>query len=133
VIDDTYNANPASVESSVGLAAEIARSESARLVLVIGEMRELGALSVREHQALGKSLARQGASFLVAVAGDAEHLANAARNAGLDAWFAKDAEAALQLLKPRLQPRDVILVKASRGVKSERIVDALVAAKGRAA
>jgi UDP-N-acetylmuramoyl-tripeptide--D-alanyl-D-alanine ligase len=133
VIDDTYNANPASVESSVALAAEIARSENGRLVLVIGEMRELGALSVREHASLGTALARSGAAFCVAVAGDAEHLANSARNAGLDAWFAKDADAALKLLEPRLRPRDVILVKASRGVKSERIVDALIAAKGRAA
>lgn len=132
VIDDTYNANPASVESSVALAAEIARSEATRLVLVIGEMRELGPLSVREHRALGKSLARSGAAFCVAVAGDAEHLANSARNAGLDAWFAENADAALQLLKPRLRPGDVILVKASRGVKCERIVEALVAQKGRA-
>jgi UDP-N-acetylmuramoyl-tripeptide--D-alanyl-D-alanine ligase len=132
VIDDTYNANPASVESAVTLASEVAESEGARLVLVIGEMRELGELSVREHAALGKTLARSGAAFCIAVAGDAEHLANSARNAGMDAWFAKDADAALQLLKPRLSPRDVILVKASRGVRAERIVQALVNAKGRA-
>lgn len=128
VVDDSYNANPASVLSSAETAREIARARGARLILVVGEMRELGPLSVREHQELGRALAGLGADALFAVAGDAAHLAQAA-----GCRFAEDAEAALGLLLEELRAGDVVLVKASRGVRAERVVEGLVRAKGKAA
>ena len=128
VVDDSYNANPASVLSSAQTAREIAQRRGARLLLVVGEMRELGPLSVNEHRELGRALATLGADGLIAVGGDAEHLASAA-----GCTFAKDADEALALVLAVLRAGDVVLVKASRGVRAERVVEGLVRAKGRAA
>ncbi|MEO7032366.1 MAG: UDP-N-acetylmuramoyl-tripeptide--D-alanyl-D-alanine ligase [Polyangiaceae bacterium] len=133
VLDDTYNSNPASVQSSLQTAHEIAVARSARLVLVIGEMRELGALSREQHAQVGELLGATGAAVLVAVAGDAQLFLPPAERAGLDASFADTAELALGLLLARLEPGDVVLVKASRGVRAERLVRGLLEAKGRAA
>jgi len=133
VLDDSYNSNPASVKSSLSTAQEIARARAARLVLAIGEMRELGALAVEQHAEVGQWLAESGAAVLVAVAGDAQRFVAPAERAGLDVSFAENAEHALGMLLARVEPRDVILVKASRGVRAERLVHGLVEAKGRAA
>lgn len=132
VIDDTYNANPASVLAAVGTAAELARARGAGLVLVLGEMRELGAASVAEHERVGRELSGSGARRLIAVAGDAERMVAPARQAGLAADFVADAEAALPTVRAALEPGDVVLVKASRGVRAERIVRGLLSAIGRA-
>ena len=133
VLDDSYNSNPASVKSSLCTAREIARARSARLVLVIGEMRELGALAAEQHAEVAAWLAASGGALLVAVMGDAERFVEPAKRAGLEAHFAENAELALELLLSRLQPKDVVLVKASRGVRAERLVRGLVDAKGQAA
>ncbi|HEY0468968.1 MAG TPA: UDP-N-acetylmuramoyl-tripeptide--D-alanyl-D-alanine ligase [Polyangiaceae bacterium] len=133
VLDDSYNSNPASVKSSLATAAEIARARSARLVLVIGEMRELGALAAEQHAEVGSWLAESGGALLVAVMGEAERFVEPARRAGIDANFAANAEQALEILLARLTPGDVVLVKASRGVRAERLVRGLCDAKGRAA
>jgi UDP-N-acetylmuramoyl-tripeptide--D-alanyl-D-alanine ligase len=133
VLDDTYNANPASVRASVATAQELACSRPARLLLVIGEMRELGAWSRPQHTEIGEELARSGAAALVAIGGDAESMARAACARGLEAVFAPDGEAALPLVLARMQAGDVVLVKASRGLQAERVVAGLRAAKGAAA
>jgi UDP-N-acetylmuramoyl-tripeptide--D-alanyl-D-alanine ligase len=126
VLDDAYNANPASVLASVATASEIAARRAARLVLVIGEMRELGALSEREHRRVGDALAESGAARLFAVAGDAALYAEAAARRGMPVDFAETADAALGPLKAGLEPGDVVLVKASRGVRADRIVEGLI-------
>jgi UDP-N-acetylmuramoyl-tripeptide--D-alanyl-D-alanine ligase len=126
VLDDAYNANPASAVSSLKTAREVARDRQARLVLVLGEMRELGAVSAREHASFGREIARSGAAELIAVAGDAALYLEPAREAGIASVFASDAEGALVLARARVRPGDVVLVKASRGVHAERVVRGLV-------
>jgi UDP-N-acetylmuramoyl-tripeptide--D-alanyl-D-alanine ligase len=126
VLDDAYNANPASARSSLRAAAEVAASRSARLVLVFGEMRELGALSEREHAELGADIGKSGAALLIAVGGDARLYVDPAQAGGVDACFADDAEAALAEARSRVRPGDVVLVKASRGVRAERVVQGLL-------
>jgi len=130
VLDDSYNSNPASVKSSLATACEIARARSARLVLVIGEMRELGALAAEQHAQIGAFLAESGAALLLALAGEAERFVPPAKDAGISAHFAESAEQGLPWLLSRLQPKDVVLVKASRGVRAERLVRGLCDAKG---
>ncbi len=133
VLDDSYNSNPASVESSLATAREIAEARAGRLVLVLGEMRELGALAAEQHARVAELVGASGAAVLIAVGGDAQWFVGPALRGGLDASFAETAELALDLLLSRLQPKDVVLVKASRGVRAERLVRGLIEAKGRAA
>ncbi len=133
VLDDSYNSNPASVGSSLATARALAHARSARLVLVLGQMLELGALAAQEHARVGELLSDSGAAILIAIGGDAELFLEPARRAGMDASFAETAERALGLLLTRLEPKDVVLVKASRGVRAEGLVRGLMAAKGRAA
>ncbi|HVU04898.1 MAG TPA: UDP-N-acetylmuramoyl-tripeptide--D-alanyl-D-alanine ligase [Polyangiaceae bacterium] len=133
VLDDSYNANPASVRAAVATAREIADDRNARLVLVLGEMRELGTESALEHDAVGRDLGASGAAALIAVAGEAKRFATQAASSGVDATFAPDSEHAVELVLSRVKPGDVVLVKASRGVHAERVVEGLIRAKGRAA
>jgi len=133
VLDDSYNSNPASVSSSLSTARELAESRGSRLVLVIGEMRELGALSSVQHAEIGELLARSGAALLLAIAGDARAFVPPAKRAGIAASFVESSAEALAQLLPRLTPKDVVLVKASRGVRAELLVRGLVEAIGRAA
>lgn len=133
VLDDSYNSNPASVSSSLAAAREIAQARGSRLVLAIGEMRELGALSLSQHAEVGEILGQTGAAVLIAIAGDARSFVAPAASAGIEALFAETSAEALKQLLPRLAPKDVVLVKASRGVRAEQLVRGLVEAIGRAA
>jgi UDP-N-acetylmuramoyl-tripeptide--D-alanyl-D-alanine ligase len=127
VFDDTYNANPASVLASIRAAAEVANERGTRLVLVLGEMRELGAASAAEHAKIGAAVGGSGARVLIAVGGDAMHYVDAANARGVEAMFVEDALSGLELAQSRIEPGDVVLVKASRGVRAERIVQGLIA------
>jgi UDP-N-acetylmuramoyl-tripeptide--D-alanyl-D-alanine ligase len=130
VIDDSYNANPASMRSSVVTAAELAAHEKRRLLLVLGEMRELGAASKVEHDELGRWIAGYEVAHLVGVGGDAEGIASVLRRYGKNASFAADAEEATVAVLARVEAGDVVLVKGSRSVATERIVRALVEDRG---
>jgi UDP-N-acetylmuramoyl-tripeptide--D-alanyl-D-alanine ligase len=133
VLDDSYNANPASIRAAVGTAREIADDRGARLLLVLGEMRELGAESRAAHVGVSRDIGASGAAALIAVSGDAFLFVEPAAASGVDATFAADADQAIRELLSRVRPGDVVLVKASRGVHTERVVEALIRMKGRAA
>lgn len=133
LLDDTYNANPESVESSLKTARQLADLRGARLVLVLGEMRELGELSASLHRQIGEAAAAQRPDLLVAVSGDARLLCDAASARGTASEFVSDSEAAAELVLSRLSAPAVVLVKASRGVRAEKVVERLIEAKGRAA
>ncbi len=133
LLDDSYNANPASVIAALQTAQELSSARAAELVLVLGEMRELGALSEREHKQIGEVVATTGARALVAIGGDAKHLVEPARAAGIDAVFVETSEAAVACVRERLAPGSVVLVKASRGVGADAVVTALRNGNGRAA
>jgi UDP-N-acetylmuramoyl-tripeptide--D-alanyl-D-alanine ligase len=125
VIDDSYNANPASCRASIATAKELADHLSRRLVLVLGEMRELGDRSVAEHRALG-GIAAAHAQLVICVGGDAEHAWHEATARATAALFVEDSGEAAKLARARVQPGDVVLVKGSRGVRTERVVRALM-------
>jgi UDP-N-acetylmuramoyl-tripeptide--D-alanyl-D-alanine ligase len=132
VLDDTYNSSPASVRSSVLVARELAERRGARLVLVLGEMRELGSLSALAHRELGQDLVAAAPALVLAFGGDAKLLLEAPASHSLPAHFADDARGALDILRTERRPGDVILVKASRGLRAERIVEGLSASETRA-
>ncbi len=130
LIDDSYNANPASMRSSIAVAIELAGREGRRVVLVLGEMRELGALSVDEHVLLGRYAAERGVALVIGVGGDARLIANEVERAGKRSAFAVDADQAIPLVSTGVAPRDVVLVKGSRSIGTEKIVRALREARG---
>lgn len=132
LLDDSYNSNPASLPSSVTAASELAAARAARLVLVLGEMRELGDESPRLHRESGQAVAGAVAGLVVGVSGDARWLLEPFDKAGVATHFAVDAEAAARFVQTQVLPGDVVLVKASRGVRAERVVEALLASRGRA-
>ena len=134
VLDDTYNANPASMRSSIQAAAQLAHDEGRRLVLVLGEMRELGAASASEHETLGRSLSSLDAAsvaFVLGISGEMVRLVDAARAASLAAAFATDVEQAIRLLAVAMRAGDVVLIKGSRGVRTEGVVAHLLAGSRR--
>jgi UDP-N-acetylmuramoyl-tripeptide--D-alanyl-D-alanine ligase len=133
VIDDSYNANPASMRASLRAARDVAVREKRRLVVVLGEMRELGAMSIAEHEALGKEVAHMDVACVVGVSGEAERVTREALAAGKSATFAKSVEEAASLVASAVRAGDVVLVKGSRGVATEKIVRVLSDARGRAA
>ena len=122
LLNDSYNSNPEALRSMIRtLAARPAR----RRILVAGEMLELGEHGPALHTVCGKTAAESGLDLVVAVQGNAVHLATAACAGGVASLFLPDAEAAGQWLKQNLREGDVVLVKGSRGVHLERAIEAI--------
>jgi UDP-N-acetylmuramoyl-tripeptide--D-alanyl-D-alanine ligase len=128
VLDDSYNANPASMRAA--LDAVVAASGASRAFAVLGDMLELGPDAEALHREVGRAAGARLAG-LAAVGELAAALVVGAREAGLGADRAlavASPEEAAARLAPWTVPGDWILVKASRGAKLERAVDALVEA-----
>jgi UDP-N-acetylmuramoyl-tripeptide--D-alanyl-D-alanine ligase len=128
LIDDSYNASPASVTAALDLLAGL----PGRRIAVLGEMLELGKGTATGHRDVGTAAAATVDQLIVVGAG-AAGIAAGARAAGLDGSRvveARDREVAFDLLRSRLRDGDVVLVKASRGVELDLLVDALRADLG---
>ncbi len=123
VIDDSYNASPASMRAALDVLAGL----PARHVAVLGTMLELGEDHDSGHASVGEAAARV-ADLLIVVGSEARGIADGAMAAGFPPdriHVVPDAEAALDALRPRLRDGDSILVKASRGLALDRVVDGL--------
>jgi UDP-N-acetylmuramoyl-tripeptide--D-alanyl-D-alanine ligase len=123
ILNDSYNSNPEALRSMIRTLA--ARPAMGRRILVAGEMLEMGEQGPALHIACGRAAAEAGLDLVVAVQGNAEHLATAACAGGVPAIFLRDAGAAGQWLIENLRPGDVVLVKGSRGVHLERAIETL--------
>jgi UDP-N-acetylmuramoyl-tripeptide--D-alanyl-D-alanine ligase len=128
VMDDAYNANPGSMRAALSTLGEW---PGGRRVAILGEMKELGPASEHEHEALADAVVEAEVALLVSCGGLASLTARAAAARGVDAVLAVDAAEAALIARERVRPGDVVLVKASRSVGAERIVEALVGEKGR--
>ena len=126
VINDSYNSNPVALGTMIEL---LARTPGyGRRILAAGEMLELGPDSARLHREAGRQAAGQKLDWVLGVQGHASELASGAVEGGLPApraRFFADSAAAAAFLCEMLKPGDLLLVKGSRGVKMERIVEAL--------
>jgi len=123
VIDDAYNANPASMRASIDAAREIADALERPLVLILGEMRELGADADALHEDLGRHAASAKPRVLISVASNA--LAFGASGSGANVVSVVDAAAALAAAAAAVQPGDVVLVKASNSIGLSKVAAAL--------
>lgn len=124
VLNDAYNANPASMEAALRSLARI--SCEGRRLAVLGEMRELGAGSSDAHAAVGRLAAELRLDALVAV-GDTGPLAREASSGVPVVRCVDDAQRALHAMTELASPGDVVLVKASRAVGLEHVAAGLVA------
>ena len=127
VLDDTYNANPASMRAALATLAEIAGAR--RRVVVLGEMKELGTHAEHEHDALGDVLATAGIAVAIGCGGliDRSLLGAGQRPEGstMDLVFTASTDEAVREALGRVRPGDAVLVKGSRSVGAERVVAAL--------
>ena len=127
VLDDSYNSSPAALALSLALVA--GAGGFARKIAVLGEMLELGDHAVGLHEASGRRAAAAGVDQLIAVGGAAAGaLAAAARAAGLPADAVRHvatSEVAADLAAASVRPGDLVLVKGSRGIATDRVVDRL--------
>jgi len=120
VINDCYNSNPKALDAMVdALSAMPAK----RRILVAGEMLELGATGEELHRQCGRHIAEKRIEVLLGVRGLAQPMVEAAKDAGMQAEFVASPEEAGQWLAREARDGDVILLKASRGVKLEKALE----------
>lgn len=124
VINDCYNANPASFACALDFLKQ--RSTGGRKIIVCGEMLELGEKAEDLHLQLGKKMVKAGADLLIAVGGLGRIVNRGACLAGMPqeaVYHCGDAVQAGELLKGMMQPADLVLIKGSRGAKMEKVIE----------
>ncbi|HEV2904235.1 MAG TPA: Mur ligase family protein, partial [Pyrinomonadaceae bacterium] len=125
VVDDSYNSNPRSLISMVRTVAE-ARENVKRRVIIAGEMMELGPDAPAMHRETGREIAKLGVDDLWGVRGLASEIVAGAQEAGLQSarFFSSSEEAAAAIIDD-VREGDLILVKGSRSVETDKVVKVL--------
>jgi len=126
VINDSYNSNPAALLSMIDTLVT-GGSAAKRRIVVAGEMLELGENAAEIHRETGARIAASDINLLIGIRGLAAGLVDGARDAGLaDAEFVSDSDTAGRRLAEIVRPGDVVLVKGSRGVRTEKVIEKLL-------
>ncbi|MEO5858432.1 MAG: UDP-N-acetylmuramoyl-tripeptide--D-alanyl-D-alanine ligase [Pyrinomonadaceae bacterium] len=126
VINDSYNSNPSALLSMVDTLVEGSDGAKRRIV-VAGEMLELGDDADRLHTETGAAIAGKNIDMLIGVRGLGRQLVDGARLAGMgNSIFAEDSDSAGELLADAIGEGDVVLVKGSRGVRTEKVIQRLL-------
>ncbi len=124
VLEDCYNANPQSMEAALETLASLRQGR--KIIAVLGDMLELGKASPDAHRAIGRTTARLGVDLLITVGTLSKFIGDGARYAGMSSdrtvEAGSNAEAAA-LLRERSQNGDAILIKGSRAMKMEEILE----------
>lgn len=127
VINDAYNASPTSMRAAVAALADI--RTGGRRVAVLGDMAELGSLEELAHFQLGESVAASGIDTLVTVGERARRIADGARAAGMAEGLVRpcsSVDEVSEVLDDLLEAGDTVLVKASRSMGLERVVEGIL-------
>ncbi len=127
VIDDTYNSNPTSLRAALD-SLKALKDETGRVIVGLGEMLELGAETVPAHREAGSMVAEIGASTFLALGEHAEEMSEGAVDAGLPAdrvIIVTSREEMTQRIKEEMRSGDLILLKGSRRIGLERVVEGL--------
>lgn len=138
LIDESYNANPASVEAAIATLARAATGKGGRRIAVLGDMLELGKTSRKLHATLARPLARAGIDVVITVGTEMEALAEALRamkdgkQGGVPrlAGHFADWEKALPAIRSQMRAGDAIVLKASNGLRFAALASALLEASG---
>jgi UDP-N-acetylmuramoyl-tripeptide--D-alanyl-D-alanine ligase len=130
VFDDSYNSNPAAMERAIELLRDAA--PRGRRILVSGDMLELGPYERRAHTRLGEQVAAAGIEMLVAVGPLSRRaIDSAGRISGTETHHFESSDEAAAFVASAACAGDLVLVKGSRGMKMERVVEALTSAADR--
>lgn len=121
IIDESYNANPASMAATI---KHLVDESAGRKIVILGAMRELGVDSGRYHAELAAPLIAAGVQFAVLVGPEMAPLAKALEGV-IELEHVADHAAAKALLRPLIQPNDIVLIKGSNGVGLSHVVTAL--------
>ena len=126
VLHDAYNANPASMREAILCAAQV-RHPHEELIFVLGDMLELGSISERAHREIGRFLATDRArpDRLIVVGEWARLIGEEAERVGIPVQYCSNSDEAAQILSFMRDRRCFILLKGSRGMHLERVLDAL--------
>jgi UDP-N-acetylmuramoyl-tripeptide--D-alanyl-D-alanine ligase len=132
LVDDSYNSSPAALKRALDVIANEPRA--VRKIAVLGEMLELGAFSDELHRSTGRAAAAAGLDMLFVVGGEpARQLADAAIDAGMDTasvTYFEQSAAAAPVIAAAIRSGDVVLVKGSRGTRTDVIADRIAEAFG---
>ncbi|HHV98112.1 MAG TPA: UDP-N-acetylmuramoyl-tripeptide--D-alanyl-D-alanine ligase [Clostridiaceae bacterium] len=129
IINDTYNASPQSMEAALGVLKDI---EGNRKIAVLGDMLEMGSWADKAHKDVGKFAFESGVELLITVGENGRNIARGALDSGMNPEKVHQCETneeIVNLLEGLMTNGDVILVKGSRGMKMEEIVERLTAGK----
>jgi UDP-N-acetylmuramoyl-tripeptide--D-alanyl-D-alanine ligase len=129
VLNDSYNANPASMKNALGILTNLDPTGKRRLVFICGDMAELGSQTEHLHTELGASIAKAGVQFVMAVGKFAKIAAEAAKEKSendLHIKYFDDTLSACNNLEDYIKDYDIILVKGSRIAKLEMVVEKLI-------
>jgi UDP-N-acetylmuramoyl-tripeptide--D-alanyl-D-alanine ligase len=120
VINDCYNSNPKALDAMVDAIAAMA---GVRRIVVAGEMLELGPAGEEMHRRAGQHIAEKKIDILLGVRGLAQAMVDGAKQAGVRAEFVPTSDEAGEWLARETRDGDVVLLKASRGVKLEKALE----------
>lgn len=130
ILNDTYNANPDSVIAALETLRAMKPRRGGRRIVVLGEMKELGASSASEHARVGRAIAEGGSIDSVMFFGDEMRHADTAirqvTNTAVTSRYYEDKTKLAADLARELAPGDIVLVKGSRGMKMEEVVAAIL-------
>ncbi len=129
IIDDTYNSSPVAVLEALTTFKSISE-KAARAIVVLGDMLELGKFSVDEHKKVGTLVQSSTAGVLVTVGVRAKQIADGAREAGMKRTTIHEFENSVdagRFLDSFVKEGDYVLVKGSQGIRTERIVEEIMA------
>ncbi|MCF7907010.1 UDP-N-acetylmuramoyl-tripeptide--D-alanyl-D-alanine ligase [Patescibacteria group bacterium] len=125
ILDDTYNSSPRAVQVALATLSKVEISSQSRKWVVLGDMLELGDLSKRAHQEIGEQVVKTNCDFLITVGSLSREILNRARELSFPIEksfaFSNSLEAG-RFLKKNIKKGDLILMKASQGIRLERAV-----------
>lgn len=123
VINDAYNANPDSMKSALSV---LMQRKGSRKIAVLGDMYELGKYEQESHREVGRAAAELQVDYVIAVGSLGRLIGEEAKTAGCEVALAENNEQAISYLKEYITSGDVVLVKGSRGMQMEQIVQNLM-------
>jgi UDP-N-acetylmuramoyl-tripeptide--D-alanyl-D-alanine ligase len=132
VIDETYNANPRSMEVALRTLREV--KGKGRGIAVLGDMKELGDTSPFWHREIGKCARALGTEYLVLLGEFAPFIAEGAESGGAEKgkiFIGKNHEDAVLQVQQIMRRGDWILIKGSRGMQMEKVLNPLAEQKGK--